>query len=74
MPVLNGQAYEPAKVACEVHRTDQVLLIRFTGEAFPEYECVFARIPVPWILTANYMHDEACIERCSAVGVRCELR
>lgn len=43
MPALNEQAYEPAKVACEVQRTDQVFLIRFTGEVFPEYEYAFAR-------------------------------
>lgn len=40
MPALNDQAYEPAKVECEVQRTDQVFLIRFTGEVFAEYEYV----------------------------------
>ena len=40
MPALNDQAYEPAKVECEAQRTDQVFLIRFTGEVFAEYEYV----------------------------------
>ena len=40
MPALNEQAYEPAKPQWQVQRTDQVFLIRFTGEVFPEYEYV----------------------------------
>ena len=40
MPALNERAYEPAKPQWQVQRTDQVFLIRFTGEVFPEYEYV----------------------------------
>lgn len=40
MPALNDQAYELAKPGFQVQRTDQVFLIRFTGEVFPEYEYV----------------------------------
>lgn len=40
MPALNEQPYELAKPQCQVQRTDQVFLIRFTGEVFPDYEYV----------------------------------
>ncbi len=44
MPALNEQAYELAKPECQVQRTDQVFLIRFTGEVFPEYEYVSQKL------------------------------
>ena len=40
MPALNEQVYELAKPHWQVNRTDQVFLIRFTGEVFPDYEYV----------------------------------
>ncbi|DBA68705.1 TPA: hypothetical protein ACH3X2_013498 [Trebouxia sp. C0005] len=44
MPALNEQAYELAKPECQVQRTDQVFLIRFTGEVFPEYELYLGKL------------------------------
>ena len=44
MPALNEQAYELATPECQVQRTDQVFLIRFTGEVFPEYEYVSQKL------------------------------
>ncbi len=44
MPALNEQAYELATPECQVQRTDQVFLIRFTGEVFPEYEYVSPKL------------------------------
>ena len=44
MPSLNEQVYEFAKPESQVQRTDQVFLIRFTGEVFPEYEYVSRKL------------------------------
>lgn len=44
MPGLNEQAYELAQSKCQVQRTDQVFLIRFTGEVFPEYELYLSKL------------------------------
>lgn len=46
MPSLNEQVYELAKPESQVQRTDQVFLIRFTGEVFPEYEYVPRKLMV----------------------------
>lgn len=40
MPALNEQVYLLAKPHWQVNPSDQVYLIRFTGEVFPDYEYV----------------------------------